>query len=124
MSRNHKGLTLVETLLAAVILSSSVIFIAPAFFKSGWMMASLTHRYEAELLIDNLIFEKEIDLREHFEIDRRTEHGEEDSGRMIYSYELETYPQDTFGRLYRLIARVRWRDFKENQASKTAYILR
>ena len=124
MSQNRKGLTLVETLLAAVILSLSIIFIAPAFFKSGWMMASLTHRYEAELLMDNLISDKEIDLREHFEIDRRTERGEEDSGRMVYTYELETYPQDTFGRLYRLIAHVHWQDFKENQVSKTAYILK
>ena len=122
--KNPEGLTLLETLLAALILSSSIIFIAPAFFRSGLSISSLTHRYEAELLMDNLISEKEIDLRENFEIDHRTLTGEEDSGRMIYSYELETRPEDPAGRLYLLTARVQWHDMKPNQVSKKAYILK
>ena len=87
-------------------------------------MAALVHRYEAALLIDNLICEKEIDLREHLEIDSRTLSGQEDSGRMLYAYELETHPQDEDGRLYLLTARVRWHDLKDNQITKQAYILK
>ena len=84
-----KGLSLVETLLAVLILSSTIVFIIPAFFKSGAIISHLTHRCEADLLISNLIAQKEEDLRTHKQLDSRTSRGEESVGNTVYTYELE-----------------------------------
>ena len=121
---NNKGLTLVETLLAALILSSAIVFIAPAIFKSGGILAHVERRYGAELLINNLIAQRQEDLQTHLSLDERNLEGEEGPPRAPYFYKIETFAEDTAGRLYRLTVHVNWRDFKENHLSKTAYILR
>ena len=117
------GLTLIETLLAILILSSGIIFIAPAFLKSGSILADLGHRYEAELMINNLIVEEEGNLRSHHELDQRTLRGKDTRGDVVYAYEFQAVPQDRLGRLYLLTVRVNWQDFKENQITRSAYIL-
>ena len=118
-----KGLTLVETLLAVLILSSAIVFIMPAFFKSGAVLSHLTHRSEAELLMSNLIAQKEEDLRVHHSLDSRTSQGESTVGNISYEYALDVFPEDKSGNLYLLTIRVNWHDIKDNQISKIAYIL-
>ena len=118
-----EGLTLIETLFAVLILSSGVIFIIPLFFKSGGILAHLAGRYEAGLLINNLIADKEKSLRNYHELDENTDRGKLEWENMSYSYEMEAAPQDPRGRLYLLTAHVRWRDFKENEVTRTAYVL-
>ena len=118
-----KGLTLVETLLAVLILSSAILFISPAFFRSGGALAHLSHRFEAELLMNNLISQTEESLRKYHSLDQRALRGEEKSGNASYSYDLQVFPQDKSGSLYLLTIHMNWRDLKDNQISKTAYIL-
>ncbi len=121
--RAPKGFTLIETLLAVLILASGIIFITPVFFKSGAILASLTRRYEAELLMNNLIVEKEESLRSTGSLDQRASRGEILCNNISYSYELKLVPEDAEGRLYSVTVGIGWHDFKENKISTTACIL-
>ena len=118
------GFTLIETLFAVLILSSGIVFITPAFFKSGGVLARLAGGYRAEILLNNLITEKEESLRNFGEINTTLSRGTEEAGGFTYTYELEIFPQDSLGRLYLLNARIAWSDYKQNRLSRVAYILR
>ena len=123
-ARSPQGFTLIETLFAVIILSSGILFITPAFFRSGQILAYLAHSYEAGLLLNNVIAEKEESLRKFRTLDERISRGQVDSGGVSYAYEVEMTPQNRSGGLYLLTANVRWRDTKQNQVSRTTYILR
>ena len=119
----RRGFTLLETLFAILILSSGIIFIAPALFKSGTILAHISCGYQASILADNLIAEKEEDLWSHHQIDELTSRGQVSSQGVDYSYEIETSRQDVIGRFYRLTVRIFWKDIHENRIERTAYIL-
>lgn len=117
------GFTLIETLFAVLILSAGVIFIAPALFRSGGVMAHLSCRFEAQLLMNNLIVEQEESLRRDHQLDESGLRGTAQFNGVTYAYELKGEPQDEQKHLYFLTARVAWRDIKENSISKAINIL-
>lgn len=118
-----EGFTLVETLLAILILSSGILFLAPALFKSGAVVAHAACGYQAELLAGNLIAQKEEDLRKYKQINQADTRSETLSGGVSYLCEMKALPQDRLGRLYLVTVRISWKDMRQNQIVRTAYIL-
>ena len=119
-----KGFTLLEILFAILILSSGILYIAPALFRSGGLLAHVERVYGAELVAANLISQQEEDLRKFDQINQSLSRGDIQSSGISYAYEFETTPQDRAGRLYLVTARVRWRDLRQNEITRKAYILR
>ncbi len=122
--RRVRGFTLIETLFAILILSSGIIFIAPALFKSGVIMTRVACGYQADLLAGNLISEKEEDLRKFNQMTSLTTRGTARMRGTDFFYEIEASSQDRLMRLYQLTVRIHWKDIRENQIIRTAYILR
>lgn len=118
------GFTLIEVLFAILILSSGIIYIAPALFRSGGILAHIGYTYEAEIVANNLIDQQEEDLRKFYEINQSLSRGNVQRRGIVYSYEFEAKPQNRAGRLYFLTVRVQWRDLRQNEITRSAYILR
>lgn len=121
---NSRGFTLVETLLAALVLSCGIVFVVPSFFRAGAALSHVSCLYTAERLANNLIADREQSLRKDRELDGAPLRGRETFGSVAYSYEVEAVPENLRESLYRLTVTVRWKDSRDSRIVRSAFVLR
>lgn len=122
LRRAEAGFTLIEVLLSLAVFSIGMMMIFPSYFKSSELLAHLSRRYEANLIVNNLLVESEINFRKAQDGRPPASAGSIRLNENDYQYRMRLVPQDKAGGLYRLTAEIEWRDRKQNRFSRSAVI--
>ena len=121
---NREGYTLLEILVTVAVLGVGLMFILPAFVRSGTALSYLSSRHYADGIAENLFTDAELSLRRENHLTQFPADGSVEVAGVTYRYTLEALPQDKKGFLYDLKARVEWKDSKSNSITRTATVCR
>ena len=121
---NPKGYTLLEALCAVTVISIGVVLIFPTFFKSANLLAHLSNRFEANLLLENIAAETDSYLRANGNLDDFSLKGKKGFEDGKYACHAEAVPQDRHRESYEVAASVEWTDARKNRLSRTFFITR
>lgn len=120
--KNQKGFTLLEVLLASVVLAVGITFMAPSFFRFSDTVQHLQNRYQVSFLLDESLWE----ARKHLIEDPDAEEYKRERTYhiripVVVTAELEL--KDGFVGLYELRLSAEWRErgSKKTQRRETLF---
>ena len=122
--QSSAAFTLVEALLGITVFSLGILVIFPSFFRSMELLALLSSRYPAELMIHNAMVETEERLRAYGKTESTGDYQTEVWNGRSYRYRIESQSKDKSARLYGITVFAEWKDMRNQRLARTTDIMR